>query len=394
MYQYFKIIENLTNTSGFILHRGIRIQCPILAKDIIHLYLIKLGIINISRRSGQNRSPFGFGYIRQAQKMNVHRDGGCSIGQGIETSGAFIGVVLWNVKINFLMVAIGLTILQYYLFSISFRVAFVFGHTAVNTLPFLAYDFLFDAYWIADTVLKVISFQELELAQCITLLYSLELFFIFLQAYFFSEKSAAGHLVTDPYALFARYKLRGSFYRDVLASLPLEIFSLASNVTLGTAAEDTMALLFILRCVHLIRGVQILEYIDLLERMLLMRYGVHIGSARMTLLKSIFMYISANHLLACMYFMVHRYPERHDTVTWVIMDGHATYDPDTGMHDICNVALSTCYARSVYFTLSTMTSVGYADICPFTNLEFLMEQLIALVGSLCTGTANHYYYFF
>ena len=77
---------------------GNRIQCPILAKDIIHLYLIRLGIINISWRSGQNRSPFGFGFFRQAQKMNVHRDGICSIGQWIETSGAFIGVVLWNVK--------------------------------------------------------------------------------------------------------------------------------------------------------------------------------------------------------------------------------------------------------------------------------------------------------
>ena len=50
VHQKFLIIENLTNTSGFILCRGNRIQCPILAKDIIHLYLIRLGIINISNQ--------------------------------------------------------------------------------------------------------------------------------------------------------------------------------------------------------------------------------------------------------------------------------------------------------------------------------------------------------
>lgn len=64
----------------------------------------------------------------------------------------------------------------------------------------------------------------------------------------------------------------------------------------------------------------------------------------------------------------------------------STYDPITGRHDICSVDISVCYARSVYFVLSTMTTVGYGDIAPYTDAEFICEHLVVVIG-ICAQAA-------
>ena len=46
------------------------------------------------------------------------------------------------------------------------------------------------------------------------------------------------------------------------------------------------------------------------------------------------------------------------------------------------VGLATCYARSFYMVITTISTVGYGDIRPNTDLETLW-QLVVVVSGAC-----------
>lgn len=60
--------------------------------------------------------------------------------------------------------------------------------------------------------------------------------------------------------------------------------------------------------------------------------------------------------------MIHRYFLRHDSITWAIADGLATYDPESGTHNVCDHSISYCYLRSIYFITVALTTIGYGTI--------------------------------
>jgi hypothetical protein len=99
------------------------------------------------------------------------------------------------------------------------------------------------------------------------------------------------------------------------------------------------------------------------------------------LLKAGISYIVLNHVMACIYFSIHRYSEIHSPLTYIISDSLATFDEETQTHNICNTDLSFCYSRSVYFVLGAMASMGYGDIAPYTTKEILWQQVVEIVGA-------------
>lgn len=97
--------------------------------------------------------------------------------------------------------------------------------------------------------------------------------------------------------------------------------------------------------------------------------------------KSILVYTIANHWTACVFFLVHRYERNVDT-TWVVEDGYATMNEETGEHDICNTEIWKCYQRAVYFMATVLTSVGYGDISPYTDAEMISMQILSIIGGV------------
>ena len=85
-----------------------------------------------------------------------------------------------------------------------------------------------------------------------------------------------------------------------------------------------------------------------------------------------------------MWFALHRYVERGVAETWAVVDGLAEFDAAAGEHDVCSAAvgLATCYARSFYMVITTISTVGYGDIRPNTDLETLW-QLVVVVSGAC-----------
>ena len=92
------------------------------------------------------------------------------------------------------------------------------------------------------------------------------------------------------------------------------------------------------------------------------------------------MYALLNHWYACVWMFLHRIVERSEETTWATVDGLATYNAVSGEHDICHDSFR-CYSRALYFTITTLSTVGYGDIRPYTNLETMFQIIVALTGA-------------
>jgi CRP-like cAMP-binding protein len=251
---------------------------------------------------------------------------------------------------------VGLLSLSYLIISIPFFIAFLFGGKASTFIrKFLYLEVAVDLYFICDIILKAWLFS-------------------------FKVDPVMKDLSIEADDIWKNYLVKGHFYLDVIASLPIEIIYFCFDF------NDSPYIFFMLRVIHLLRASELLDYVALLEYHSKNIFGKVQRKAVVVLMKATLIYILLNHWMACIYFSIHRYLERDIELTYVIADGFATYDPITKKHDICNSLILHCYARSVYFVAGTMTAIGYGDISPYTNIEIMWEQCVAIFGSFAAAT--------
>ena len=159
---------------------------------------------------------------------------------------------------------------------------------------------------------------------------------------------------------------------DIAASIPLEFLVFVPSIGYNK--------FFDLRIIHLLRLTGLFMRYNQVEKHMF-RLGMTLKFTTIAVAKGILAYIVVNHWMACMYFGVHRYLERDVFNTWVVYDNHATYDEETGRHNICNKSVLACYQRSMYFCGTVLTSVGYGDIAPITDIEMVFQVFLAIVGA-------------
>jgi hypothetical protein len=226
-------------------------------------------------------------------------------------------------------------------------VAFVYGSKLQDNSLYIALEVLIDAYWILDVVFKATLFS-------------------------FHQDFVSKKLVIDPEMIWQRY-YKSYFWIDLVSSIPIEMIILFPNFNKTS--------LYMSRASHLLRVGQLNNYSEMVERHIKYKFGVIFDRTTSLLLKAGYAYVVLVHWLASVYFVIHRFSESDYKMTYVIADGLAHYDPVLGKHDICSSRISHCYARSIYFVLGTMTSIGYGDISPYTNKEIVWEQVVAISGA-------------
>ncbi|XP_075985214.1 potassium voltage-gated channel unc-103-like isoform X5 [Anticarsia gemmatalis] len=175
--------------------------------------------------------------------------------------------------------------------------------------------------------------------------------------------NAADEVESDP-AKIAMHYLRGWFLIDLVAAIPFDL------LLFGTDTDETTTLIGLLKTARLLRLVRVARKID--------RYSEY-GTAVLLLLMATFVLIA--HWLACLWYAIGSWerPQLHAPIGWLdalANDVQATYDNSTGP------SMRSRYITALYFTCTSLTSVGFGNVAPNTDMEKGFTIFVMLVGSL------------
>jgi hypothetical protein len=163
--------------------------------------------------------------------------------------------------------------------------------------------------------------------------------------------------VTDRSQITSRY-LRTFFTIDLIAVLPLDALVLGWS----GATPGGVALALLLRLLRLVRIVRLFVVFHRWER----QSWTNSGYLRIARLFTVIMLLL--HWVACAWFLV-PFMEGFPPSSWVVAEGiHA-------------VDRSTQYIRSLYWVIVTTTTVGFGDITPHRNVEYVFTMLVMLLGA-------------
>ncbi|XP_075234878.1 uncharacterized protein LOC142332349 isoform X2 [Lycorma delicatula] len=188
--------------------------------------------------------------------------------------------------------------------------------------------------------------------------------------------NANDEVVSHPGKIAVHY-LRGWFLIDLVAAIPFDLLIFGSDTDevteeLGLDADETTTLIGLLKTARLLRLVRVARKID--------RYSEY-GAAVLLLLMASFALIA--HWLACIWYAIGNAERPHlsSKVGWLDIlanDTHQFYHPnDTG-----GPSIKSRYVTALYFTFSSLTSVGFGNVAPNTDMEKIFTICVMLVGSL------------
>jgi len=235
---------------------------------------------------------------------------------------------------------------SYFIIIIPYRIAFLLPQDMDELInSHIGWDVMMDAFFIIDIYLQYFQFPYLD----------------------------NGDLVHDPDRIKQNYS-KTWLRTEVLSSVPLEI---------GTffAGRSTWP---IWRINHLLRIFRVGDYVASLG-FYISSLGIRIKTPTAICIKMAVIYVLINHWYACIWFIIHRYGLRESETSWAIADGLASFDYITGKHDILSVDSQIAYNRAFFFVITSLSSVGYGDIGPQTNVETIWEDWVCLTGASIFG---------
>ncbi|MFT5137136.1 MAG: hypothetical protein ACI8XV_002173 [Arenicella sp.] len=203
-----------------------------------------------------------------------------------------------------------------------------------------------------------IAFVHVPLRLDTSILYIIDVFFIIdICLNFFTSYRYQGIEVTDPKQTATHY-LKTYFVLDMIATAPFAIIFLGRQdfLIFGVSSVLLFRVLRLLRVVHLFVIFHRWEELT----------WTNSGFLRIT--KFFFVVLLLIHWLACGWFWL-AFAEDFPEDSWVVLE--EIVDADRG----------TQYIRSLYWSITTMTTVGYGDITPNRNVEYLFASLAMLLGA-------------
>ncbi|KAM8946184.1 voltage-gated delayed rectifier potassium channel KCNH4 [Pelodytes ibericus] len=178
--------------------------------------------------------------------------------------------------------------------------------------------------------------------------------------------SQSGQVVYDPRSICIHY-LATWFFVDLIAALPFDLLY-AFNVTVTSL-------------VHLLKTIRLLRLLRLLQK--LDRYSQY-SAMVLTLLMSMFALLA--HWMACVWYVIGRKEmESNDPVTWDIGWLHELgkrLEAPYINNSLGGPSIRSAYIASLYFTLSSLTSVGFGNVCANTDAEKIFSICTMLIGAL------------
>ena len=107
------------------------------------------------------------------------------------------------------------------------------------------------------------------------------------------------------------------------------------------------------------------------------RYSQY-GPAVLVLLISGFALVA--HWLACIWYAIGNYERKEYKQSWLIILGNQTQMPYNNTIPSSGPDMRTKYLTALYFTLSSLTSVGFGNVSANTNGEKIFSILVMFIG--------------
>ncbi|XP_048870758.1 potassium voltage-gated channel subfamily H member 4-like isoform X2 [Brienomyrus brachyistius] len=178
--------------------------------------------------------------------------------------------------------------------------------------------------------------------------------------------SQSGQVVYDARSICIHYAATW-FFVDLIAALPFDLLY-AFNITVTSL-------------VHLLKTVRLLRLLRLLQK--LDRYSQY-SAMVLTLLMSMFALLA--HWMACIWYVIGRKEmESNDPITWDIGWLHELgkrLDTPYTNSTLGGPSPRSAYIAALYFTLSSLTSVGFGNVCANTDAEKIFSVCTMLIGAL------------
>nr|XP_033795341.1 potassium voltage-gated channel subfamily H member 1 isoform X1 [Geotrypetes seraphini] len=190
----------------------------------------------------------------------------------------------------------------------------------------------------------------------------------------------AGEVISDPKLIRMNY-LKTWFVIDLLSCLPYDVINAFENVD-----EGISSLFSSLKVVRLLRLGRVARKLD---------HYIEYGAAVLVLLVCVFGL--AAHWLACIWYSIGDYEvinEETNTIrteSWLFQLGESIGTPyrfnlsGSGKWE-GGPSKDSVYISSLYFTMTSLTSVGFGNIAPTTDGEKIFAVAMMMIGSLLYAT--------
>ncbi|XP_029445137.1 potassium voltage-gated channel subfamily H member 8 [Rhinatrema bivittatum] len=179
--------------------------------------------------------------------------------------------------------------------------------------------------------------------------------------------SKSGQVIFEARSICIHY-VTTWFIIDLIAALPFDLLY-AFNVT-------------VVSLVHLLKTIRLLRLLRLLQK--LDRYSQH-STIVLTLLMSMFALLA--HWMACIWYVIGKMEMKANNpltwdIGWLHELGKRLESPFHGNNTLGGPTIRSAYIASLYFTLSSLTSVGFGNVSANTDIEKIFSICIMLVGAL------------
>ncbi|NXL54122.1 KCNH6 protein, partial [Podilymbus podiceps] len=174
-------------------------------------------------------------------------------------------------------------------------------------------------------------------------------------------------VVSHP-AKIAIHYFKGWFLIDMVAAIPFDL------LIFGSGSEETTTLIGLLKTARLLRLVRVARKLD--------RYSEY-GAAVLFLLMCTFALIA--HWLACIWYAIGNVEGQR--IGWLHSLGDQIGKPLNASNPLYGPTIKDKYVTALYFTFSSLTSVGFGNVSPNTNSEKIFSICVMLIGCECARGA-------
>ncbi|KAG5841752.1 hypothetical protein ANANG_G00170120 [Anguilla anguilla] len=176
--------------------------------------------------------------------------------------------------------------------------------------------------------------------------------------------NANDEVVSQPGRIAVHY-FKGWFLIDMVAAIPFDLLIYRSG-------EETTTLIGLLKTARLLRLVRVARKLD--------RYSEY-GAAVLFLLMCTFALIA--HWLACIWYAIGNVERNADSrIGWLDSLGEQLGKSYNDSVPASGPSIKDKYVTALYFTFSSLTSVGFGNVSPNTNSEKIFSICVMLIGSL------------